>query len=163
MSITNTNLGSQSTFVDTQKSNLARIFPDTPGEGDTTNEFYIQITDLVMDLDSKVTKHQLTDDTIDNVFSLYMSSVQGNMWVTTGEWADLVTLTIDVNGVRPINAWTLDWTDQSTDQTTNKVPTIATKFNAQMKTLRPIDSGIGAVKLFFRLEFTESVEITLRT
>jgi len=73
----------------------------------------------------------------------------------TEEWNDLVTLTVDVNGVRPIFPWKLDWTDQSTTTITK-----TTTFNAQMKTLRPIDSGIGAIKLFFRLELTESVAVT---
>lgn len=138
------NVGVQKNFVDTQQSVLTN---------NTDTKTYVQLTDLVMDLDSKVTKHQLTDDTIDNVFSLYMSSVQGNMWVTTPQWSDLVALTVDVAGVRPVKEWKLVWTDQDEDSKT-------TTFNAQMKTLRPIDSGIGAVRLFFRLELEESVVVS---
>ncbi len=136
-------VGVQDNFVDTQESVLTNL---------TDALTYIQLTDLVTDIDSNVTKHQLTDDTIDNVFSLRMNSIQGNMWVTNPEWAALVVLTVDVAGVRPIKEWELKWVDQSSTSVT-------TTFNAQMKTLRPIDSGIGAVQLFFRLEGTNSVVV----
>lgn len=135
--------GVQDNFVDTQQSVLTNL---------TDSLTYIQLTDLVTDIDSNVTKHQLTDDTIDNVFSRRMNSLQGNMWVTNPEWAALVLLTLDVAGVRPIKSWELKWIDQSNTSVT-------TTFNAQMKTLRPIDNGIGAVKLFFRLESTDTVVV----
>jgi len=135
--------GVQDNFVDTQQSVLTNL---------TDSLTYIQLTDLITDIDSNVEKHQLSDDTIDNVFSLRMNSLQGNMWVTNPEWAALVVLTVDVAGVRPIRSWELKLVDQSNTSVT-------TTFNAQMKTLRPIDSGIGAVKLFFRLEGTNSVVV----
>ena len=137
------NVGAQANFVDTQDSILTNL---------TDALTYDQLTDLVLDIDSDVIKHQLTDDKIDNVFSLRMNSLQGNMWITNPEWAALLTLTIDVNGVRPLKEWTITWTDQS-----NII--VTTAFNAQMKTLRPIDSGIGALQLFFRLELDEVIEI----
>jgi len=138
-------VGTQSEFVDTQNVSLRNI---TDG-----NKVYTQLTDVTLDIDSTVTKHHLTDDTINNVFDLYANSISGNMVVTTGEWADLVTLTVDVNGVRPIKVWAIDWLDQS-DQDKS------TKINGQLKTLRVIDSGIGAVKLFFRIEGDEALTIT---
>ncbi len=137
------NVGLQDNFVDTQNSKLTNI---------TDSLTYTQLTDLVLDVDSDVTKHQLTDDTIDNVFSLYMNSLQGNMWITNPEWAALLALTVDVSGVRPSKVWTLSWSDQS-----NTV--VTTAFNAQMKTLRPIDAGMGPLRLFFRLELDEIVGI----
>ena len=140
-----TDVGFQKDFIDTQKAILTNITDAA--------RTYIQLTDLVMDLDSNVTKHQLTNNTIDNVFSLSISSVQGNMWLTTNEWLLLVGLLVDSNGVRPIKSWKLEWTDQSN-------VTKTTTFVAQMKTLRPIDSGIGAIKLFFRLELNESVVLS---
>ena len=135
--------GVQANFIDTQDSILTNV---------TDSLTYKQITDITLDIDSNVTKHQLTDDTIDNVFSLYMNSLQGNMWVTNPEWPALLALTVDIDGVRPSKAWTLTWTDQS-----NTV--VTTAFNAQMKALRPIDRGIGAVQLFFRLELDEVIGI----
>jgi len=87
-------VGSQDNWVDTQKFRLTNT---------TDSLTYIQLTDVTLDLDSNVVKHQLSDDTIDNVFSLYMSSVQGNMWITNPEWTALVLLTVDVDGVRPVN------------------------------------------------------------
>jgi len=119
------NVGVQDNFVDTQKSILTNI---------SDSLTYDQITDLVTDIDSNVIKHQLTNDTIDNVFSLRMNSIQGNMWITNPEWAALLALTVDVNGVRPSKVWNLEWTDQS-----NSI--VTTTFNAQMKTLRPVDMG----------------------
>jgi len=136
-------VGVQANFIDTQDSILTNV---------SDSLTYSQLTDLILDIDSNVTKHQLTDDTIDNVFSLYMNSLQGNMWVTNPEWAALLALTVDVNGVRPSKVWTLTWTDQS-----NTV--VSTAFNGQMKTLRVIDSGIGAIKLFFRLELDHAAGI----
>jgi len=137
-------VGSSDNWVDTQNAILSN---------DTDSLTYLQVTDLVLDIDSNVTKHQLTDDRIDNVFSLYMNSVQGNMWVTTPEWLALLALTVDSNGVRPSRDWTLEWTDNSNN-------TITTTFNGQMKTLRPIDRGIGSIQLFFRLELkTELVSV----
>jgi len=129
-------VGIQANFVDTQDAVLTN---------NTDGLTYRQLTDLIFDIDNNVTKHQLTDDTIDNVFSLRMTNLQGNMWVTNPEWAELLQLLTDVDGVRPTKGWDLTWTDQSN-------MSIMTAFHAQMKTLRPIDSGIGAVKLFFRLE-----------
>lgn len=137
-------VGSQLNWVDTQKFRLTNV---------TDSLTYIQITDVTLDLDSNVVKHQLSDDTIDNVFSLYMSSVQGNMWITNPEWAALVLLTVDVDGVRPVKSWNLIQTDQS-----NTVKTAT--FNAQLKTLREVDRGVGVVQLFFRLELQEAVVIT---
>ena len=137
-------VGSQVNFVDTQQYKLTNA---------TDALTYIQLTDVTLDLDSNVTKHQLSDDTIDNVFSLYMSSVQGNMWVTNPEFPALVALTVDVNGVRPVKLWTLIQIDQSNTRVT-------ITFNAQLKTLREVDRGVGAVQLFFRLELRESVAVT---
>lgn len=137
-------VGLQDNFVDTQQFKLTNV---------TDSLTYLQITDVTLDLDSNVTKHQLSDDTIDNVFSLYMSGVQGNMWITNPEWDALVVLTVDVAGVRPIKSWNLIQIDQSNTTKT-------TTFNAQLKTLREIDRGIGVVQLFFRLELQEAVVVT---
>jgi len=137
------NVGDQDNFVDTQNSILNNI---------SDSLTYDQLTDLILDINSNVTKHQLTDDTIDNVFSLYMNSLEGNMWITNPEWAALLALTVETNGVRPSKGWTLTWTDQS-----NNI--VTTAFNAQMKTLRPIDKGIGVLQLFFRLELDEVIGV----
>lgn len=137
------NVGIQSNFVDTQNSILTNL---------TDSLTYTQLVDVTLDIDSTVTKHQLTDDSIDNVFSLYMNSLQGNMWITNPEWEALLALTLDVNGVRPSKIWTITWTDQS-----NVI--VKTAFQAQLKTLRVIDRGVGALQLFFRLELNEVIGI----
>ena len=129
-------------------------FVDTQGVSLTFNSIvYTQLMDVTMDIDSTVSKHQLTDDTINNVFSLRMNSVQGTMVLTTTEYAALVTATIDVSGVRPIHNCAVAWTDSSTATNT-------TTFQGQLKTLRPIDSGLGLVTLFFRIEAEEGVVVT---
>lgn len=137
------NVGSQDNFVDTQNSKLTNI---------TDSLTYTQLTDLVADIDSNVTKHHLTDDTVDNVFDLYSNFIQGNMWVTNPEWAALVVLTVDVAGVRPSRIWQLELIDQS-----NTV--VTTSINGQLKTLRLIDIGIGVIQLFFRIEGDEVLSI----
>jgi len=136
-------VGSSNNFVDAQDSVLTNI---------TDSLTYIQLTDLTFDIDSDVTKHHLTDNTVDNVFDLFANFMQGNMWVTNPEWAALVVLTVDVNGVRPVKTWELKWIDQSGTSVT-------TSINGQIKTLRPIDSGIGAVQLFFRIEADEVLTV----
>jgi len=135
------NVGLLENFVDTQDSVLTNV---------SDSLTYIQLFNLTIDIDSNVTKHQLTDDTIDNVFSLSLNSIQGTMKVTTPEWAALVILTVEVNGIRPKKEWKLVQTNYSG-------VSITTTFNAQLKTLRIIDSGIGALDLFFRLEGDQSV------
>jgi len=131
-------------FVDTQKSILTNF---------TDSVTYTQLFNLTVDIDSNVTKHQLTDDTIDNVFSLSMNSIQGTMKLTTPELSVLVALTIEANGVRPTKEWRLVPTNYSG-------ALITTTFNAQLKTLRVIDSGIGALDLFFRLEADQLAVVT---
>ena len=137
------NVGNQDNFVDAQDSVLTNL---------TDSLTYIQLTDLTFDIDSNVTKHHLTDNTVDNVFDLYANFIQGNMWVTNPQWAALVVLTVDVNGVRPSKIWQLEETDQSGT-------VVTTSLNGQMKTLRKIDSGIGAVQLFFRIEGDEVLSV----
>jgi len=137
------NVGIPGDFIDSQNFNLTN---------DTDAKTYKQLTDIIVDIDSDVTKHQLTNNTINNVFSLSMISIQGNMWITAPQWAELVLLTIEVNGVRPIKSWELEWIDNSN-------VLLTTQFKAQMKTLRVIDNGIGNVQLFFRLECTEFINV----
>jgi len=126
-------------FVDTQNSTLTNV---------SDSLTYLQLFNLTVDTDSNVTKHQLTNNTIDNVFSLSLNSIQGTMKVTTPELPALVELTKEVNGIRPIKLWKLTFTDYS-----NNI--ILTTFEAQMKTLNIVDSGIGAIDVSFRLEATE--------
>ena len=135
--------GVQGNFVDTQKITLINT---------TDSLTYIQITDFETSIDSNVTKHHLTDDQVDNVFDLYDNYIQGNMWATNPQWAALVTLTVDVAGVRPSKLWQVSETDQSNTNVT-------TTIGGQLKTLRKIDTGIGAVKLFFRIEGDEVLSI----
>jgi len=85
--------GSQANFIDTQNSKLTNF---------SDSLTYTQLTDTVLEIDSKVVKHQLTNDSVDNVFSLYMNSVQGNMWVTNPEWAALLALTVDGGGRKTV-------------------------------------------------------------
>lgn len=136
-------VGSQNNFIDTQDSILTNV---------TDDKKYIELVNLTFNLDSALTRHQLTDDTIFNMFSLSFNEVSGNMWLTSNEWSGLQNLLIDVNGIRPIKTWNIEWVDQSG-------VTKQTSFSAQLKTLTPIDSGIGAVNLFFVLILMESVTI----
>jgi len=140
-----TDIGDQSEFIDTQDVSLRNSTDD--------NKIYIQLTDVVLDIDSNVTKHHLTDDTVDNVFDLRAISIQGNMVVTNDAWVDFVNLTVDIDGVRPIRDWVITWMSQSDNDT-------VTEIQGQLKTLRAIDSGIGAVQLFFRIEGSEALTIT---
>ena len=137
------NAGSPNNFVDTQDISLTNV---------TDSLTYIQLTDVITDISSTVTKHHLTDDTIDNVFSLRLNSIQGNMVLTTSELAALVVLTVDVSGVRPVKVWSVAFTDRSSSTKT-------ISFNGQLKDLRPIDDGSDAVRMFFRLEADEAVSV----
>lgn len=136
-------VGSADNWVDTQQARLTNT---------TDNLTYIQMTDSIQDIDSNVTRHHLTDDTVDNVFSLYMNSIEGNMWVTQPQVAALITLTVDVAGVRPKRIWTLELTDNS-----NNVITIA--FVAQLKIFRIIRNNLGNVKVFIKLIANQTVSV----
>ena len=137
-------VGVPANFVDTQDVTLTNL---------SDNLTYTQLTNVSFDIDSIVEKNQLTDDKIDNVFSLRMNAIQGEMMVTNPQWAALVTLTVDVDGVRPVKVWSISWTD-ATGTTVN------TSFNGQLQTLSPVDSGLGFVTLFFRIQGDEVVGIT---
>ncbi len=137
-------VGLKTDTVDTQDVALTNV---------SDSKTYLQLTDVIPDISSNVTKHQLTDDTIHQVFSLRMNSIQGNILLTTPEIAALVVLTVDVAGVRPIKTWSVAFTD-GVGSTTSLV------FNAQLKDFRLIDSGIGVATMFFRLEATESVAVS---
>lgn len=136
-------VGSADNWVDTQQARLTNT---------TDGLTYIQMTDSIQDIDSNVTRHELTDDTVDNVFSLYMNSIEGNMWVTQPQVAALITLTQDVAGVRPKRIWTLELTDNS-----NNVITIA--FVAQLKIFRIIRNNLGNVKVFIKLIANQTVSV----
>jgi len=135
--------GSPDNFVDTQDVSLTNV---------TDSLTYAQLTDVIPEISSDVTKHHLTDDTIDNVFSLRLNSIQGNMVLTTPQLAALIVLTVDVSGVRPKRIWAVSFTDASGSS-------ITISFVAQLKDLRPTDDGSDAVRMFFRLEATEVVSV----
>lgn len=135
--------GAEKDFVDTQGVSLV-----------ANSVTYTQLINLDFDINSNVTKHQLTDDTIDNVFSLHMNYIEADITLTTGELAGLVTLSKDVSGVRPKHDWVLSLNDSST------VTKTLTLKNGQLKTLRVIDSGISVVKVFVRIEGNEDQTIT---
>ena len=137
-------VGTQATTIDTQQVTLTNA---------SDLETYVQATIVNFEIDSNVTKHQLTDDSIDNVFSLRMNYIEGTLRVTTGEWADLVTLTVDVAGVRPSKVWQVSWTDDSGNL-------VSTSFNGQLKTLRTIDNNPGKLTLFYRIETDQVAGVT---
>lgn len=137
------NVGVPANYVDTQDVSLTNV---------TDSLTYLQLTDVIPDITSTVTKHQLTDDTIDNVFSLRLMSIQGNMVLTTPQLAALVVLTVDVAGVRPSKVWSVAFTDSSG-------LSITMSFQAQLKELRPVDDGSDVVRMFFRLEGDEVLSI----
>jgi len=130
-------------------------FVDTQGVKLTANSVeYTQLTNLDFQIDSNIEKHQLTNDTIDNIFSLHMDYIQANMILTTGELAGLQVLTKDVNGVRPKHDWALSLNDSS------NVTKILTLKNGQVKTLRVTDPGISYVEIFIRIEGSENETVT---
>lgn len=136
-------VGVEANFVDVQSGSLENV---------TDAKIYTQLQNMNLDIDSNVEKNQLTDDTIDNVFSLYMSFIEGNIILTTTEWSDLVTLTQDIDGVRPIKEWRISWKNNSGNETT-------TSINGQMQTLRPSRPNVGYHTFYFRIQGKESIEV----
>ena len=96
------NVGVEKNFVDTQGISLSNL---------SDAKTYTQLTDVNFEIDSSVTKHQRTDDKIDNVFSLPMIFIEANITLTTPELPDLVTLTKNVNGKKPTKTWSLSMND----------------------------------------------------
>lgn len=139
------NVGIQANTVDTQKVTLTNF---------TDSLTYAEATIVNFDIDSIVEKNQRSDSTINNVFSLYMNSIEGTMRVTVPEWAALVVLTLDVNGVRPVRVWNVAWTDDSDN-------VVTTSFNGQLKTLRTIDNNPGKLTLFYRIEADTVISVVV--
>lgn len=138
-----TDVGLPKNFVDTQDVSLTNT---------SDSKTYLQLTNVTFSIDSDVEKNQLTDNTIDNVFSLRMNSIEGDMVVTTDQWTALVVLTVDVSGIRPEKKWKVEWKDAAKD-------TKSTEFDGTLKTLTAIDSGLGSVMLHFRIEGTAKVTV----
>lgn len=137
-------VGAEGNFVDTQKVSLTNT---------SDSLTYTQVTNVTMNIDRPVTKRQLTDDTIDNLFSGYDNFFEGDMVLTTPEYTALQTLTILTSGTLPTKTWELKYTDDS-----NSILTIT--ISGQMKSLPIIDVGIGAVTIHFRIEGNHIVGVT---
>lgn len=135
--------GLEENFVDTQGVSLTN---------ETDDLTYIQLTNVNFQIDNHVEKHQLTDGSVDNIFSLYMNYIEANITVTTLQIAALVALTVDLNGVRPSKVWKLGLNDSDDKTTTISI-------NGQVKTLRFIDIGVSVVKLFIRIEGDEVLSV----
>lgn len=126
--------------VDTQSVSIENV---------TDGLIYSQLRDVTVDIDRNVTKHQLTDDTINNVYSLLMNSIQGNMLLTTLEISGLIALAVSLD----TKTWKVEYTDG--DGNSRSI-----SFTAQLKTFRPEDNGErGPVEFFFRLEAEETIVV----
>ena len=126
------NVGLEKNLVNSQDVELTNV-------GDSKT--YIQLMNVEMDIDRKVIKHQLTNDTVQNVYSLFMNGMQGNIALTTPQVADWTTLAISL----ATKEWQVKFFDSN-----NQSATIA--FDAEVKTFRPIDDGETDATHFFRLE-----------
>ena len=102
---------------------------------------YIQLMNVEMDIDRKVTKHQLTNDTVQNVYSLFMNGMQGNIALTTPQVADWTTLATSL----ATKEWQVKFFDSNNQS-------VSISFDAEVKTFRPIDDGETDATHFFRLE-----------
>ena len=129
-------IGVEANFVDTQRVSLTNT---------SDSNTYTQVTNVIFNLDRSVRKRQLTDDTIDNLFSGYDNFFEGDMVLTTPQYNALQQLTILSNGTLLTKIWELKYTDFS-----NSILTIT--INGQMKSLPIIDVGLGTVKVHFRIE-----------
>lgn len=134
-----TDVGSQANFVDTQDVSLTNL---------TDNLTYTQLTDVQLILTKMVNKHQLTDDTIDNMFSLRMVSMRANIVLTNPEIATLLTLYS--SSVSKI--WIIEYIDFSNTS-------IKLTVNGQIKDFHIIDSGDSAIRAFIHLECDEVIGI----
>lgn len=133
-------VGLISDTVDTQDVSIENV---------TDGLIYSQLRNVTVDIDRNVTKHQLTDDTIDNIYSLNMNSIQGNMLLTTLEISGLVALSVTLD----TKIWKVDYQDASGGSR-------SISFVAQLKTFRPEDTGDrGPIEFFFRLEAEETISV----
>jgi len=131
--------GVQANFVDTQDVTLTNV-PDSLT--------YTQLTDVELILSRTFTKHQLTDDTIDNIPSLKMISIRGNMVLTNPEIPALVDLYISSEA----RLWKIDYTDFS--NTNKNITTSAKIFDFHI-----IDSGADVTRAFIHLEGNEVLSV----
>lgn len=132
-------VGLTSDFVDTQDVSLTNV---------TDNLTYKKLTDVILDMNKNLEKNQLTDNTVDNLYSLFMNGIEGNIRLTTLELDAWTALFISSE----TKVWQVSYTDADND-------TKSISFNAEVKTFRLIDFGLGWVNQFFRLESDEVVTV----
>ena len=125
--------------VDTQDATL---------QNTTNSETFTQLTNLFFDISSNLTRHQLTDDTIDNLWDLRVNAIEGDMILTVPEITKWVGYTLHSNGKPPIKVWVLTYTPVAGSADT-------LTFNGQVSTFRPSDSGSNVLTYHFRIEGTD--------
>lgn len=137
-------------FIECQKA----VLYNTTLEDDNVNPpvlpiEFIQLFDFKLNLTKNVTKHQLTDNTIDNMYSLLMDSIEGKIVLTI---TDLEYWLARFKSSQT-DDWKITYTD---DQGVEK--SLAFKGEvAVFDNIRPEDDDIT---FFFRIECTESVVIS---
>lgn len=132
------NVGDRDEFIDTQGVALTNV---------TDNKEYIQSLTVTPVIAHGTDFNQLTNDTIDKLFSLTDPKFLVSMVATTTEFAQLLALTVPIAATLTSKTWKIDYTDAKNGKTT--LTGIATISN-----MRPVDAGAGDVILEFVLDFT---------
>ncbi len=137
-------VGDEAGFIDTQGLEI---------ENTTDGLIYEQVLSVTpSDIDHNMFFHQLTNDTTDKTFSLTNPAFDIIMMATQPELAALFNLAVPIDARLPEKEWEVRLTDQS-----NRTSILSG--TAVLKTIKIIDTGLGAVELSLRLEFLNRADI----
>ena len=132
------NVGVEANFVDTQGLTLENV---------TDGLIYNQVLTLdAIDILHSVKFHQLTNDTVEKLFSLADAQVGVTMLVTQPELALLVNLSTQTAAQSPQRNWNVNITDQSNNTTVLGGIAIISEFKI-------VDSGVGLSTIKMTLDY----------
>lgn len=126
--------------VDTQDVSLINV---------TDSLTFKQLLNVFPDISASLTRHQLTDDTIENLWDLRVTFIEGDIVLTTPEITTWVAFTLQTNNKPPVKTWRLSYKPISG-------ATVTVDISGQVSVFRLIDTGRGVALYHFRIEATSS-------
>lgn len=116
----------------------------------TASEFYKQMYNTQLFINSDVTTHQLTNSTLENLFDLRQFAIEADIILTEPEIPTWVARTVQTNNNPPSENYDFDFTDKNSN-----TRTLSGSF--QLSILNHIIPERGLGNYHIRLESTDGV------
>lgn len=144
-----TPIGDPEAFVDTQGFQLL-----LKNEGDANTQSFTQVLSVApVSIDHNVDFNQLTNDTVEKLFSLTDAKVDVKLMLTQTEIALLLNLSLTVAAQLPSREWTVRITDVSAGTTDITGTAIVSKMEI-------LDPGVGFSTVEMTLDFVSGATVT---